>query len=378
VFVFPENSIKVFAPLFREAQAYVRAKRILSKELEMLSFKKILILFAALFCLSTTVLAVPRLDTPTSQEQFDSLLDGHKIVNIVGDFLNFWEQARGKRLSRQRKLWMRLVESKHQEYFERAIYQNATPQNRLAVLNQFLVQIPPRINRLKEFNKTAEEEIRIALYNFKMRFPFYHQRQDIYIGLSFFMFDGSVRSLKNELGIPDTLCLGAEVLADYPNEQLQVAFAHEFFHLYHFNYLFNQPSLAQIRTAHFPLIIEGLAVAGAETVYPAMPPTLYLHFTHKQLESQREELSTNARKFLELIKEDATADKYEPWFTDAGSESIPKRGGYLLGYEVAQRIMAMFTLDQIVRMTPAQLREHVEEQLGAIAADRVLLLETSN
>jgi hypothetical protein len=344
----------------------------------MLSFKKIFILFAVLFCLSATALAVPRSETHPAQEQVDSLLDGHKIVNIVDDFLNFWEQARGKRMSRQRKLWARLVESKHQEYFERGIYQNASPQNRAALLNQFLVQVPSRINRLKEFNKTAEEEVRIALYNFKMRFPFYHQRQDIYIGLSFFMFDGSVRSLKNELGVPDTLCLGAEVLADYPLEQLQIAFAHEFFHLYHFSFLFNQPSLAQIRTAHFPLIIEGLAVAGAETVYPAMPPTLYLHYTHKQFESQREELSANARKFLELIKEDATSDKYEHWFTDAGSENVPKRGGYLLGYEVAQRIMAMFTLDQIVRMTPAQLREHVEEQLSAISADRVLLLETSN
>ncbi len=344
----------------------------------MLSFKKIFLLFVALFCISTAALASPPSVTQPSQEQVESLLDGHKIVNLVDDFLIFWEQARGKRLIRQRKLWTRLVESKHQEYFERAVYQHATPQERLVMLNQFLIHVPSRINRLKEFNKTAEEEVRIALYNFKMRFPFYHQRQDIYLGLSFFLFDGSVRPLKNESGVPDTLCIGAEVLADYSPEQLQVAFTHEFFHLYHFSYLFNQPSLAQIRTAHIPLIIEGLAVAGAETIYPAMSPMLYLHFTGKQYESQREELSVNARKFLELIKEDAPPDKYELWFTESGSESIPKRGGYLLGYEVAQRIMAMFTLEQIVRMTPAQLCEHVEEQLGAIASERVLLLETSN
>lgn len=344
----------------------------------MLSFRKILVLLAILLLSGISATAAPRLDEQASSAEFDPLLDGHKIVNVVDDFLNFWEQARGKKMSRQYKLWKRLVESKHQDYFDRAIYQNATPQERLVLLNQFLIRVPSRINRLREFNKIAEEELRIALYNFKSRFPFYHQRQDIFIGLSFFLFDGSVRAVKNENGSPDTLCLGAEVLTEYNSEQLQIAFAHEFFHLYHFNYLLNQPTLAQMRTAHIPLIVEGLAVAGAETVYPAMSPTLYLHFTDKQFEAQRDELATSARKFLELIKADATPDKYEQWFTDAPSGNIPKRGGYLLGYEVVQRIMAMYTLDQIVRMPPAQLREHVEEQLAAIAAERVLLIETCN
>ncbi|MEW6130556.1 MAG: DUF2268 domain-containing putative Zn-dependent protease [Acidobacteriota bacterium] len=344
----------------------------------MLSFKKTLVLLAALLLFAVSTTAAPRSDDSSSQEHFDALFDGHKIVNVVDDFLNFWEQARGKKMSRQYKLWKRLVESKHQEYFDRAIYQNATPPERLVMLHQFLIRVPSRINRLREFNKIAEEELRIAIYNFKSRFPFYHQRQDIFIGLSFFLFDGSVRPVGNENGVPDTLCLGAEVLTEYNIEQLQIAFTHEFFHLYHFNYLLNQPTLAQVRTAHIPLIVEGLAVAGAETVYPAMPPTLYLHFTDKQFESQREELAASARKFLELIKAEATPDKYEQWFTDAAPTEVPKRGGYLLGYEVVQRIMAMYTLDQIVRMPPTQLREHVEEQLAAIAAERVLLIETAN
>jgi hypothetical protein len=57
---------------------------------------------------------------------------------------------------------------------------------------------------------------------------------------------------------------------------------------------------------------------------------------------------------------------------------VSHRGGYLLGYEVAHRLLAMFTFEQVVRMTPVQLREHVEEQLAAMAADRVLLMAISN
>ena len=184
--------------------------------------------------------------------------------------------------------------------------------------------------------------------------------------------------MQNDEGIPDTLCLGAEVLAEYPVEQTQIAITHEFFHLYHFNFLFENPSLAQIRTAHIPLIVEGLAVAGAEAVYPNQAETTYLHFSEKEWLGQKEELAVNSRKFLELLKDGATPDQYEPWFSGRPSENVPQRGGYLLGYEVAHRMLAMFPFEQIIRMTPVQLREHVEEQLAAIAADRVLLVATSN
>jgi hypothetical protein len=336
--------------------------------------RKVALLFAAVLLLGSFALARPQ----SQNEGLDPLLDGHKIVNVVDDFLTFWEQAKGKKLRAQRQLWNRLVEGKHQEYFERAVYNNAGWDDRRLMLNQFLRQVPAKINALREFNKTATGDIRTAMMNFKARFPEYHLQRDIYLGLSFSMFDGSVRPVQNYEGIPDTLCLGADVLADYSFEQLQIAIAHEFFHLYHFNFLFDNPSLAQIRTAHIPLIVEGLAVAGAEAVYPFQPETFYLHFSEKELLAQRDELTTNSRKFLELLKEGATPDKYEQWFTGKPSDNVPQRGGYLLGYEVAHRMLAMFSFEQIVRMTPMQLREHVEEQLSAIAADRVLLLATSN
>jgi hypothetical protein len=94
--------------------------------------------------------------------------------------------------------------------------------------------------------------------------------------------------------------------------------------------------------------------------------------------AQRDELAANSRRFLELLKAGAPPDKYEQWFTGRPADDAPPRGGYLLGYEVAHRLLAMFTFEQIIRMTPVQLREHVEEQLSAIAADRVLLVATSN
>jgi hypothetical protein len=57
---------------------------------------------------------------------------------------------------------------------------------------------------------------------------------------------------------------------------------------------------------------------------------------------------------------------------------VPHRGGYLLGYEVAHQILMMNGFEQLASLPPVQLREPVEEQLAAMAADRVLLIAASN
>ena len=305
--------------------------------------------------------------------QTDPLFDGHKVVNIVDDFLNFWEQAKGKPLRAQRPLFTRLVENKHRDYFERAVYRNAPAAERRALLNQFLKQIPPRVSALKQLNRTIDDEVRLNLSNFKYRFPGYHLQRDIYLGFSFFQFDGSVRAVQNEAGIPDTLCLSAEVLCDYPIEELQIAITHELFHLYHFGYLFAEAPFAQLRTGHIPLLAEGLAVAATEAVYPYQSTALYLHFTDKELMSQRDDMASSARRFLDLLKAGARMERVDEWFTDAPTTDVPKRGGYLLGYEVARRLLSLFSYEEIIRMTPAQLRENTEEQLKAMASERILL-----
>ena len=103
---------------------------------------------------------------------------------------------------------------------------------------------------------------------------------------------------------------------------------------------------------------------------------MYLHFSEDELAVQQKELSSNAGRFLDLIRSVSPPDQYERWFTQNHDEQTPSRGGYLLGYEVAKRMMTSHTIEQIVRMSPAELRAHAEEQLAAISGYRVLLMAT--
>src|SRR5262249_38934129 len=152
------------------------------------------------------------------------------------------------------------------------------------------------------------------------------------------------------------------------------------FHLYHFGYLFGgmfqlyhqglifkQGALAALSAAHVPLMAEGLAVAGSEAVYPGQPLAMYLHLPQDELAVPKEELAQSSLQFLALIRQGALPEKYEQWFANASFEGVPRRGGYLLGYEVISHALATSTLEDMVRMNSAQLAEQAEEQLSAMS-----------
>jgi Predicted Zn-dependent protease (DUF2268) len=345
----------------------------------MVSFRRVIIAVGVITFVAQTQLAETR---PISyQSILERLLDNQRVVNIVDDFLVFWDRAKDQGPSAQRRLWKRLVENKHRDYFDRAVYRTTDPITRRAMLDEFLIRVPSQVEAIREFNRSISDLPTSPLVEtvilFKSRFREYHQQGALYIGLSMFRFDGAVRPVQNEEGIPDTLCLGAEVLAGYTREQIRIAISHEFFHMYHFGFLFkdaDELSPAEFSTAHIPLMIEGMAAAGAQEVLPYDAQEMYLHFDKGELAAQQQDLAQNAGQFLELIREGAPPELYQRWFTQTHLGDAPPRGGYLLGYEVTKRVMATYGIGQMVRMTPAELREHSEEQLEAMANESILLM----
>jgi hypothetical protein len=324
-----------------------------------------------------------------SAPRVEALLDNHGFVNMLDDILAFYNQAAGQSLSKQRLLWKRIVERKYSDFFNRAVYRNADQDTRLAMLDRFLGLLPDHIDAIRQYNQTAAESVYQGLVNFRYRFPDYRQQRDIYIGVSLFTFDGAVRAVKNDLGLPDTLCIGADVLSGYSSDQAKIVMVHELFHLYHYGILlgsafqiagrglvFQQDILTHMIAAYIPLMVEGLAVAASEQIYPGYPETMYIHFTPEELDSQEANLVENAQAFLNMMREGYLPDQYEKWFTGT-YEGIPKRGGYLLGYEVARRALAGVTLEQLARMTPAQLGQQAQAQLSSIVTSGIVLMAGS-
>jgi Predicted Zn-dependent protease (DUF2268) len=345
----------------------------------MVSLKRVIIAFGVILFFTQSPLAQTQ---PLSyQSVLERLLDNQHVINIVDDFLVFWDEAKDQPLRTQRRLWRRMVENKHRDYFDRAVYRTTDPVVRREMLNEFLIRVPSQVDAIREFNRNITDlstsPLIEAFIFFKARFRDYKQESDLYIGLSMYRFDGAVRPVQNDEGEPDTLCLGAEVLSDYTRDQLRVALVHEFFHLYHFSFLFKDADeipTAEFSTAHIPLMVEGMAVAAAEEVFPYQPRELYLHFDSGELAAQQRDLPENALQFLRLIRDSAPPAEYQQWFTHAHLGDAPPRGGYLLGYEVVKQVMSTYGMEQMVRMSLSELREHAEEQLSALGNERVLLM----
>jgi predicted Zn-dependent protease DUF2268 len=342
----------------------------------MRTFAKLAVLTAIILLGAQGSFAVPA--PPDERSGVEGLLEGPKIINIVDDVLAFWDQARDKPLALQRKMWIQIVESKNRAYFDRAVYRTADPKERRAILNQFLTILPSQIDAIREFNYSIYTILTQVFVDFKVRFLEYRQQRDIYIGVSLSRFDGSVRPIQNEKGFPDTLCIAADVMSGYTSDQVRVTLAHELFHLYHFGFLFQQePSLKEFRAAHIRLMVEGLAVASVEDIYGNRPKPFYLHFSDQEFEAQMQGLTRNSKQFLRLMRQNATPEEYEPWFVANSAGLAPPRGGYLLGYETARRLRTFFTLEQLVRMSPVELREHAERQLAILAHEGLVLMASS-
>src|SRR3984893_11137456 len=157
----------------------------------MLGFKRtILAICLVLFCTQTPLANSKPL---SFQSVLERLLDNHRVINVVDDFLVFWDQASDKTPGVQRRLWKRLVENKHRNYFDRAVYRTTDPNVRRAMLDEFLIRVPSQGEAIREFNRSisdlATSPLVEAVILFKSRFREYHQQGDLYIGLSMFRFD---------------------------------------------------------------------------------------------------------------------------------------------------------------------------------------------
>src|SRR5215208_4744373 len=114
------------------------------KESRMLSLKRIPFLIALVILLGPASFALSQ--PAPERSALERLLDGHRVINVVDDFLLFWDQARAATPSRQRRLWKRMVESKHYDYFNRAVYRNADAKERRAMLDEFLMRVAGQVD----------------------------------------------------------------------------------------------------------------------------------------------------------------------------------------------------------------------------------------
>jgi hypothetical protein len=205
----------------------------------------------------------------------------------------------------------------------------------------------------------AVSAYRAGLTRFAKAFPSFRPTMPVYVIHSLGEMDGGTRELN---GRP-VLMFGADMIARiHANEAIEPLVDHELFHTYHQRFFAECPQL------WCALWIEGLATYVTVSLNPKATDSELLLDYPKPIRAATDARMADALCYTRANL-DATDEAMLGRFVDgsAKGEPFPARFGYYVGYRIAERMGRDLTLDQLARLTPAEVRGRMAEAIDSLA-----------
>jgi hypothetical protein len=188
------------------------------------------------------------------------------IINVADDFIAYYTKCHSADIKTRAAQWDIMLESKHQNFFNHALYRKKQGEDResfkKARMAEFWNDIAPNMGKIAKLNSNANVEIKNVLTEFKKHFPDFDHARDCYITIAF-GFKGKVVDVAGK----NVFAIGLEGFGD-DLLQLKITIAHEFFHLYHFQFFTTSGActakcgLKAWPRMHPPLLSPDIARAG--------------------------------------------------------------------------------------------------------------------
>ena len=280
------------------------------------------------------------------------------LVNAGEDFKTAtenWDQLD----QTQRMARWDVLEAKYAYVYEQRIYkiqergwQSRIMQRRALLFPEVSVL---RADMLKMFDQAAaivsSQEAR-----FKKLFPDMPADIPVYFIPSLFSFNGSVFDLP-EHGRTGLL-MGVDFIVRR-KDNLDVLFAHEFFHAYHDDKI---PAGSATETMATPLWLEGFATYVSGVLNPGASDADLLMDPVLAKECARPAFAGElAKLYLPILKTDGETT-YSDWFMMSGT-TLPTRRGYCLGLQVVRVLAKKFELTEMTTWPESRYTIEVEQVL---------------
>ena len=198
--------------------------------------------------------------------------EGYRVVNVVDDFLAYYQAAKDQGEEQRAALWVSLVEARNQAFFNDAVYRRKQGAGRERYREHcrktFWEKIAPDLNYYAGLNKSLKAVLEQTLADFQKHFPDFKPNTDFYLTFSF-----SFRGKAVDVGQKVVLALGLEFFHEYgpqAEQQIRITLAHELFHLYHFQ------SFSPYGGLYRAIWAEGLATYASEELVPGFRLSQYL------------------------------------------------------------------------------------------------------
>ena len=299
------------------------------------------------------VLAGPRAESDAREAQ-------PRIINVADDFIAYYKACVNAGAETRAEQWDRMLESKHQAFFDHAIYRRKAGKDREEFKRElrraFWSEVAPRMQSIERLNRTAEADIRGVLAAFRKPFPGFDPARDYYITIAF-SFRGKVVDVAGK----DVFAIGLESLSDDPL-QFTITVAHELFHLYHFQFFSTSGAIYR------KIWAEGMAVYASAVVVPGYRDSRYLGFSIEKMNRCHELLPKMAAELRRHMGERDPALERAYLGAEENRTGIPPEAGYYVGLRIVASLARDTPIDELARLKSDRVYALVEAELRKLEA----------
>lgn len=279
-----------------------------------------------------------------------------RVHNLAPLFVQFWQKAKDKPLGDQIKEFDRTVYPSFPRFYDYKFKRLAQiGKTKEEGLQKTFTEHSGLSQKFEEKTASIANEISLNLPPFLNRFPDFDTDFDISIIHSLGEMDGGTRTIDGKLHF----ILGIDGIVKYHNGATDTPFLHhELFHVYHWQFFKGEDKL------WMSLWSEGLATYVSEVLNPGSSTADIMLDTPTGLVAACENDITFLWNDLETHLDSTDEAIYAKYFLLSSQDPrIPKRAGYYLGYRVAKALGETYSLDELVKMEPTQLRRLIGDAI---------------
>jgi Predicted Zn-dependent protease (DUF2268) len=283
------------------------------------------------------------------------------VIDATPSFWKFWSASSDKTESERVRLFFDVVVAAHPELFgtgvlnEQGLTDKATSEKAESIVAAYLRNVSPYITRMKSLSETIQRNFGKYARSFTATFPEYAPSTPVYFTVSLFSFDGATRTVAGKTA----LLFGIDGIARYHGKDAnpKVLFDHELFHQYHYQIA------PELTVDQAPLWVslweEGLATYVSQQMNPGSSEAEVL-MSDNLAERSAPMLATLSRELLSNFGSTDSKEYAAFFFGSNGRPDLPPRCGYYVGYQIARKLSAGRSLQQLASLRGPELESSIK------------------
>jgi hypothetical protein len=287
-----------------------------------------------------------------------------KVTDAMPTFWKFWDSTLQEPTEQRVGAFFDTVVAAYPDLFHHGLIASGsltdlgTVPEAQARVAKYLADLGPFIPTMRHITIALRDDFPRYVQEFSTTFADYAPTTPVYFSVSLFGHAGGLLLSGENTG----LYFGIDGLAQ-TGGNLKIVIQHELFHQYHYQI---SPEITDNRAAWTFMWEEGLATYVSYRMNPGATADQALVTPNHLSELAKPHLPALARRLLDHADSTNPIDYIDLFSVEQSPAGIPARGGYYVGFRVAQRLSEKRSLMQLAHLRGPELRRDVLDTLAAL------------